>query len=98
MEYGGIDIRKYKYQNSNEIANVIKQLYELTNEQRFLVESFYHNPRRVEGIYNLVKHYCCENKNTISWKYYRWIQNYYEKDFLWDNRQKDVKPRIYLSF
>ncbi len=30
MEYGGVDIRKYKYKNKYELMNVIKQLYELT--------------------------------------------------------------------
>lgn len=30
MEYGGVDIRKYKYKNKYELINVIKQLYELS--------------------------------------------------------------------
>jgi hypothetical protein len=30
MEYGGVDIRKYKYKNKYELMNVVKQLYELT--------------------------------------------------------------------
>jgi len=31
MEYGGIDIRKYKYKNKYEIMKVVKQLYELSS-------------------------------------------------------------------
>ncbi len=31
MEYGGVDIRKYKYKNKYEIMKVIKQLYELSS-------------------------------------------------------------------
>ena len=43
MEFGGIDIRKYKYQNSNEIFEVIKQLHNLVDASingRHLITDF----------------------------------------------------------
>ena len=75
----------------DERYNACLKLYELTNEQRFLVESFYHNPRRVEGIYNLVKHYCCENQHSIAMNYYNFIKAYYENDYPTD----DISTKLF---
>jgi len=64
------------------------KLYELLSDESryyYLIESFYHNPRRVEGIYLLIRHYTCEGKYDIAWKYYLWIQNYYENEYISDN-------------
>ena len=61
----------------DERYNSCLKLYELTNKREFLVESFYHNPRRVEGIYILIKQYTCEEKYELAWMYYTWIQKYY---------------------
>ena len=64
----------------DERYNSCLKLFELTGDKEFLVESFRHNSRRVEGIYNLIKHYCCENKNEIAMNYYLWIKNYFENE------------------
>jgi len=66
-----------------ERYNACLKLFEITTDQTryyYLVESFYHNPRRVEGIYQLIQHYTCEAKYNIAWKYYQWIQNYFENE------------------
>ena len=68
----------------DEKYNSCLKLYELINsESRFyyLVKSYTFNPRRVEGILELIKHYTCEKNYDIAWNYYSFIQNYYEKEY-----------------
>lgn len=62
----------------DERYNSCLKLFEITKDYYYLVESFYHNPRRVEGIYLLINHYTCEAKYNIAWNYYKFIQDYYE--------------------
>ena len=62
----------------DERYNSCLKLYEYTNDLSYLVLSFHHNPRRVEGIYELVKHYCCTGNYSIAWGYYQFIKGYYE--------------------
>jgi GR25 family glycosyltransferase involved in LPS biosynthesis len=69
----------------DERYNACLKLYEFTGEEHFLVESFHHNPRRVEGIFNLVKHYCCENQHSIAMGYYNFIKGYYENEYPTDD-------------
>ena len=69
----------------DERYNSCLKLYEFTGEQQFLVESYHHNPRRVEGIYNLVRHYCCENQHSIAMGYYNFIKGYYENEYPTDD-------------
>ena len=72
MEFGGVDIRKYNYQNSNEILEVIKQLYNITNDSQFPEISRYDPVAQVIGIR---PGQICEitrpSKTAISSKYYR---------------------------
>ena len=67
----------------DERYNSCLKLYELTGETSYLVESFHHNPRRVEGIFQLVKYYCIQQKYSIAMNYYNFIKNYYEGT--WDD-------------
>ena len=67
----------------DERYNSCLNLFEIIQDPSryyYLVESFYHNPRRVEGIYLLIQHYTCEGKYDIAWKYYTWIKSYYENE------------------
>jgi len=64
----------------DERYNSCLKLFELTGNKDYLVESYHHNPRRVEGIYNLIKHYCCENQHSIAMGYYNFIKNYFENE------------------
>jgi len=66
----------------DERYNSCLKLYELTGDKTYLVESFHHNPRRIEGIYTLIRHYCCENKHSIAMCYYNFIKWYYENEYL----------------
>ena len=60
----------------DERYNSCLKLYELTNDRDYLVQSFNFNPRRIEGIYQLVKHYSCEGKYTTAMNYYNFIKCY----------------------
>ena len=49
----------------------------------YLVESFKYDKTRAEGVYNLVKHYCCnENMPDVAKMYYSVIKTWYETKFL----------------
>jgi hypothetical protein len=51
----------------------------------YAVESFHFNPKRVEGILQLIKHYTCEGKYTIAYNYYNFIKDYYENEYFSGN-------------
>ena len=68
----------------DERYNSCLKLHTLTNNKEYLVDSFWFNPRRVEGIYKLIKHYTCEDKHSIAWGYYKFIQNYFENEYILD--------------
>ena len=77
MEFGGVDIRKYKYQNSNEVLEVIKQLYNLVNATingRHLITDFKSgnlilNPKNMNlkliDIYMFCEDYPCKNCKIV---------------------------------
>jgi len=66
----------------DERYNSCLRLYEYTNDLKYLVLSYHHNPRRVEGIYKLIQHYCCEGNYTIAYNYYNFIKEYYENEYI----------------
>ena len=80
----------------DEKYNSCIKLYELLdNESRFyyLVKSYTFNPRRVEGILELIKHYTCEKNYDIAWRYYTLIQEYYENEYF--NSDGDLSTRLF---
>jgi len=66
----------------DERYNSCLKLYELTNDRDYLVQSYKHNQKRVEGIFKLIQHYTCEGDYVIAWGYYLWIKETYEKQNL----------------
>jgi len=59
----------------NKYSNAEKEIY-------YLIESHQYDKTRLEGIYQLVKHYCCSNKSEIAFSFYTLIQNFYENQYL----------------
>jgi GR25 family glycosyltransferase involved in LPS biosynthesis/glycosyltransferase involved in cell wall biosynthesis len=60
-------------------------LYKLIkDESRFFwaMESFNYNPRRVEGILELIKHYTVKKNYQTAYNYYTFIKNYYENEYI----------------
>lgn len=51
----------------------------------YLVESFKHNPRRVEGIFLLIQYYTILEMYQVAHNYYNLIKGYYENEYLNDN-------------
>jgi beta-1,4-mannosyl-glycoprotein beta-1,4-N-acetylglucosaminyltransferase len=66
----------------DERYNACLKLYELTNKEEYLVQSFHYNPRRIEGIYYLIRHYTCIEMYSIAMGYYNFIKNFYENEYL----------------
>ena len=64
------------------------KLYELTQEKDYLVESYNHNPKRVEGIFYLIRQYTCEEKYSLAMGYYYFIKNYYENEYRFEELNK----------
>ena len=69
----------------DERYNSCLKLYNLTGNLEYLIQSYHHNPRRVEGIYLLVRHYTCENMYSVAMGYYNFIKYYYENEYIKDN-------------
>ena len=69
----------------DEKYNSCLRLYSLTNNLNHLVESYYHNPKRVEGVLLLIRHYACLNKYSVAMGYYNFIKTYYETEYPSDN-------------
>ena len=81
---------------SEEKYNSCLKIYELTeNESRYyyLVKSYTYNPRRIEGIFELIKHYTCEGQYFIANNYYSLIKNYYELEYFTD----DLSTKLFAN-
>jgi tetratricopeptide (TPR) repeat protein len=87
----------------DERYNSCLKLFELTKNEDYLVRSFHFNPNRIEGIYRLIQKYCCNGEYSIAWNYYRWIQNYYENNYSYDELStklfaKTLEYTFYLPY
>lgn len=51
------------------------------NGMYYLVRSYNYDKTRVEGIYNLVVHYCCEGQHEIAHHYYSFVKDWYEVNY-----------------
>jgi len=45
----------------------------------YLVKAFSYDAERVECLYPLLVHYCCEDRNDVAYGYYRIVQPHYER-------------------
>ena len=78
----------------DEKYNSCLNLYNLLSDESkyyYLVESFNFNPKRVEGILELIKHYTIKGKYTIAWNYYLFIKDYYENEYYLSDGDLSVK-------
>ena len=60
----------------------------------YLVKSFTFSPKRIEGIYQLIRYYTCEHQYQIALMYYSLIQNYYENEYINDDLSKKLFVKI----
>jgi len=77
----------------DERYNACLKLYDLTKKMDYLVESYHHNPRRVEGIFYLIRHYTCECKYSIAMGYFNFIRWYYLNEYLSD----DLSTKLFAN-
>lgn len=68
-----------------EIYEACEKLGKPEEALRFLVDSYYYDPKRIECIYRLIKHYCVRNAPEVAYMYYSLIQNYLENEYPTDN-------------
>jgi len=85
---------------TEERYNSCLRLYELYSRKDeqitglfYLLKSFNYNPRRIEGIYELVKFYCIKQEYHIAYHYYRLIKDYFENEYLNDNLSNKLFAR-----
>ena len=48
----------------------------------YLVEAFKYDDERVECLYNLLTHYCCNNMHDVAYNYYMIVKNFMENKYL----------------
>ena len=48
----------------------------------YLVESLKYDTERVDALYHLVVHYCCNDLNNVAYNYYRICKKFYENSYL----------------
>jgi len=62
------------------------ECYNKLNQQQlgffYLVEGFRYDTERVECLYPLLVHYCCNGMNNVAYNYYLIIKNFYEKKYI----------------
>lgn len=51
----------------------------------YLVEAFKYDDERVECLYNLLTHYCCNNMHDVGYNYYLIVKNFMENRYLKTN-------------
>ena len=75
----------------------IYDCYEKLNQKEtgffYLVKAFKYDSERVECLYPLLVHYCCEGQYHIAYSYYLMVKEYYENQYL------TVKPdkKLFVS-
>jgi FkbM family methyltransferase len=64
----------------------IYDCYEKLNQKEtgffYLVKAFKYDAERVECLYPLLVHYCCEGQHQVAYNYYLMVKDYYENHYL----------------
>ena len=71
-----------KYRSCILISDMFRQKNDIEKAIYYCVKSVKFDLTRVEGIYKLVQHYCCEGMDYMAFMYYSLIQNWYENVYL----------------
>lgn len=59
----------------------------------YLVKSFQYDSERVECLYHLLVHYCCEGMNNVAYNYYLTIKDFFETKYL----QTDMSKKLFIN-
>jgi FkbM family methyltransferase len=56
----------------------------------YLVKAFKYDPERLECLYPLLVHYCCESQNQVAYSYYLHVKDYFENNYLNTNMDRKL--------
>ena len=59
----------------------------------YLVKSFQYDNERVECLYPLLVHYCCENTPKIAYNYYNLVKEFYENKYI----NTDISNKLFVA-
>ena len=79
----------YIYECYQKLNNNIEQGF------FYLVKAFKYDTERVESLYPLLVHYCCEGLSRVAYNYYLIIKDYYENHYL--NTKIDKKLFVVID-
>ena len=68
-----------KYVSCLYIYNCYEALGQKEHGFFYLVKALHYDLERVECLYPLIVHYCCDNANDVAYGYYRIVQSHYER-------------------
>ena len=71
-----------KYTSCLYIYDCYKALNQEPNGFYYLVKAFEYDKERVECLYPLLVHYCCENIHQIAYSYYTNVKDFFENRYL----------------
>ena len=74
-----------KYVSCFEIYDQYDKLQRNKEGLFYLVESFKYDPRRIEGIYRIIKYYCINGPVEAAYAYYTMIADHYENRYIKEN-------------
>jgi hypothetical protein len=75
-----------KYRSCILISEIFKHKNEIEKAVYYWIKSTKFDLTRVEGIYKLVQHYCCEGMDYMAFMYYTIIQDWYENVYFKTNQ------------
>ena len=79
-----------KYMSCLSIYDCYDKLNQKETGFFYLVKAFSYDTERVECLYPLLVHYCCEGQNKIAYNYYLNVKDYYENHYLSANMNKKL--------
>jgi len=91
-----ITINQEKQWNQEKYTSClyIYDCYTLLNKSEmsffYLVKAFSYDPDRVECLFPLLVHYCCENMHRVAYNYYLNVKDYFENRYLEDDISKKL--------
>lgn len=71
--------KQEKYMACLNLYRCYEKLEQKEHGFYYLVKAFAYDAERVECLYPLVVHYCCEGMNEVAYGYYRIVQEHYER-------------------
>ena len=81
-----------KYTSCLYIYDCYKALNQEFNSFFYLVKSFAYDTERVECLYPLLVHYCCENMYKVAYNYYLNVKNFFENHYI----NTDISQKLFI--